>query len=219
MSRKFTFTALAVALGLVAGACSEQPAPTAAGEAFSPVSVEPMAVFTNGPDTPGIVVRFTTGYGLLFGDFDNQFLALYSWDDGLLGCTESTTLAPASIQDIFGGMGVFSQLFLAQASFVTVYDWTGFPTIDCALLTGATGRLLAQGNVQLEIFDNDVLGGRAFGGEGANAFGFNAAGRLTNVATGRPIGTRLHRTHLVLPDGTFRPNHVRWGPLLNPDPR
>ena len=80
-------------------------------------------------------------------------------------------------------------------------------------------KLLAQGNVNLLIFDNDLLGGKAFGGEGANAFGFNSGGRLTNVATGKSIGTRLHRTHLILPDGTFRINHVRQGPLLNPDPR
>ncbi len=33
MSRKFTFTALAVALGLVAGACSEQADPTSANDA------------------------------------------------------------------------------------------------------------------------------------------------------------------------------------------
>ena len=32
MSRKFTFTALAVALGLVAGACSEQVGPTSAND-------------------------------------------------------------------------------------------------------------------------------------------------------------------------------------------
>ena len=39
MSRKYTFTALALALGLVAGACSEQQVPTAADEAdFTAIS-------------------------------------------------------------------------------------------------------------------------------------------------------------------------------------
>jgi hypothetical protein len=200
--------------GLIVG-CREQSVPTATIAAVPGPSFN----FTNGPDNPGIVVRTETGFAILFADFDRQFLSLHSSDDALLGCTAATTFAPISIQRIFGGTGVFGRLMLAQDNFVTVYDWTGFPPIDCALLTGATGRLLAEGRAQLEVFDNDLLGGAAFGGEGANAFGFSSAGRLTNVATGKPIGYRLHRTHLILPDGTFKINLVRQGPLLNPDPR
>lgn len=212
--RAFTIPTLLLVASLAVG-CTDETAPTAATEAVAGPSFN----FTNGPDNPGIVVRFDFGFGFLFGDFDRQFIALISSDDGLLGCTAATSFEPASIQDIFGGTGVFGELFLSQNNFVTVYDWTGFPTIDCDLLTNVTGRLLAQGRSQLLRFDNDLPGGAAFGGEGANAFGWNSGGRLTNVATGRPIGYRLHRTHLIMPDGTFRPNLVRQGPLLNPDPR
>lgn len=213
--RAFTIPTLLLVASLAVG-CTDETAPTAATEAVAGPSFN----FTNGPDNPGIVVRFETGFALLFADFDQQFISLVSSDDGLLGCTAATSFEPLSVQNIFGGTGVFGQLVLSQMNFTTVYDWTGFPDpFDCDFLTNVTGRLLAQGSAQLLRFDNDLPGGRAFGGEGANAFGFNSAGRLTNVATGRSIGYRLHRTHLILPDGTFRLNLVRQGPLLNPDPR
>ncbi len=205
-------------LTAVAVSCTDQPVPTASSDL---PTAGPSFNFTNGPEEAGIVVRFETDTAFLFVDFDRQILSLHSSDDGLRGCTAATAFEPLDVQQVFGGNGRVARLRLAQKNFVTVYDWTGFPPINCPLLTNATGLLLAEGSSQLEEFDNDIEGGAGFPPfeEGANAFGFNSAGELTNVATGSSIGYRLHRTHLILPDGTLRINLVRQGPLLNPDPR
>lgn len=205
--------ALMVLAALAVG-CSEQRTPTESTETFT----KPAFNFANGPDEAGIVVRTSIAGATEFfvADFDRMLLGVHDSDNSPLDCfgtpTEWTTL---DIQDVL--VSDATKELLLTRDYVNVYEWTGFPTIDCTLINDPT-RHLAQGRVQFVLLDNDLNGPPP----GANSWGFRSAGSLDNLMDGgKKVGYKLIRKWLWRPkdDVTEVQLLVRDGPRLNPDPR
>lgn len=200
------------ALALSVG-CTDDNAPTASSEALPGPSFN----FTNGPDVAGIVVRFSISGlpGIIFFDPERLLISLHSSDDGLEGCGPATEFEALDFQRLFSPSGAIHQL-LMTTDFVNVYDVTGFPALDCALLTGATGRRLAAGRALFVATDNDIF----VSGPGAKAFGEGSAGHLNNLVNdgAESLGYNIMRRFVIKPDGSFE-LLASEGPALNPDPR
>lgn len=194
--------------------CSDQTAPTTSSEGTSTL---PSSLAKSPPALSGLVIRFAlnANAAAVFFDAARELVIVLSVDNGLLGCTAITQTSPLNFQAVFAPTGAELVLVKGQSLFVTVYDATGlFPfPLTCPFLTGATGRLLAQGAGQVLNTDNNVQ----VVGPGANAFGFRSNGTLQLVGGGGQVNFRLTQQFLIKPDGSFVP--LVGDIVLTPDPR
>ena len=188
MSATFRVTALAVALGLMAGACSEQPAPTAAGEAVFSTGSRTFDNFSNNPDNGNDrIFRFEQDVFLLLFQFPNDFpppgipdlVAIHSSTPDCGGILE-----PVSTQWVQDNP---DDPISAKIREVLLADPINIFVVDFAQEGNCFGlNLVASGTGKLVNTDNDLF---VFlrPHNNANAFGFTAQGRLTT-----PGGDRVH---------------------------
>lgn len=213
--RSLRISAVPCVFSLLALGCSDQVPPTAA--TTSPTA--PIFNFTNGPESPGPIMRISfppeAGFRILFFDQERLLLALLSQNNSLLGCNpDAITFESVDRQVIFNPVGPVMFLDQAADHFTTVYDVRGLPPLDCDLLTGASGRMLARGFTDVVLRDNDVF----VSGTRTNAFGVNANGRLDNLVAGGKLAFRLHfQAEINKSDDSFRVfvDDIK----LSPDPR
>ena len=214
MKRSTILSTILLATVFVVG-CSDQTAPTASSEGTPTL---PSSLAKSPPAVSGIVIRFAVNAGasLAFFDAARELVTVLSVDNGLLGCTAITQTSPINFQIVNSPTGAVQRLVKGQALFVTVYDATGlppFPPLTCPFLTGATGRLLAQGAGNFLNTDNNV----PVAGPGANAFAFRSNGTLQLVGGGGQVNFRLTQQFLIKPNGSFVP--LVGDIVLTPDPR
>ena len=182
-------------VALLAASCSDQKAPTALPESI-PVVTSSLAKSPPASSGP-IVVRFETGFAVTFFDPNRLLLALIASDNSFLGCSSPTVFEPADFQLIFSPSGPVHQLAKAKESFTAVYDVTGLPLLDCALLTGP--RKLAEGTAHHIATDNDLF----FSGTRTNTFRLKGNGQLTNLVDGGTVNYNLHFHFQIKQDGSF----------------
>ena len=168
MSRSFFTTALAVTLGLVAGACNEQQVPTAGDEAgFSATPGSPANSFSNNPDNGNPrIFRFNNGASFLIVDDDANLFSLQSGRDFLflstLGpppCREATFLSFEDIQRILHdpddpNSAMIKEIRQGKDIFIAVFQGPLETVSDCDDLIS---RLLGQGRGNFTNTDNDMF--------------------------------------------------------------
>ncbi len=160
-----------------------------------------------------VVVRLQTqgAFGLI--DFDRQVFALHSSDDSRGGCQTVTEVRTGEVQLVFTPSGAVHQLTQGEESFVTVYDLSGGPTIDCDFLNGATGRMIAEGAAAFVWRDNDLF----VTGSGAHVYGVHSSGRLNNLLDGGLLGYHANFRWQTTPSGSS--GALVRDIKLTPDPR
>jgi hypothetical protein len=176
----------------LASGCGGTEVPT------NPIAVAgpPAFNYTNGPGAPGAsgVIRFVDGIGFFVTDYDRGLTAFHG---------SSTTLAefcagappvpdPLSVQLISSPSGALHALFTAPAHHVLIY-----PASPPGCAFWATLPLLASGQAKLIRTDNDLVDA----GPGANAFGWQANGVLTDRVTGSAVRYSEVARMLVPPSG------------------
>ncbi|MCZ6756487.1 MAG: hypothetical protein O7E49_14355 [Gemmatimonadetes bacterium] len=176
MSRKYTFTALAVALGLVAGACSEQPIPTATDNATTAI-VPSVFNSDNAPPASGpFLVRGQTGFAVFYVDFEDGMLVVLGIDI-VQFCTSGAPFDIVAFQNISvpEDANRVNQLIHGDDLTTSVWPLFGF---NCGLFTSTAP--LASGTSDLISTDNDIFIFNNPDSRNANAFGFRAHGQLTD---------------------------------------
>ena len=192
-------------VGALASGCEERPLTAPGGV--------PTFSRARGPAESGVVVRFQFENVFPNFNFDDALLAITSSESGLgFGCTETTASHPFEGTNIFSPSGRIQFHYRNDEAFVTVYDWTGFPDLDCAFLADES-RILARGTAVVKANDNDT----AVDGPGINASTIEVRGVLIDV-NGQPVKYHLKRTLQFTEDGGFV-IRAAVGPSLSPDPR
>jgi len=138
--------------------------------------------FSNGPSAPGRshVIRVEGRNAFFIVDGQRGIMSFHGQDVTLTEfCAGSRDFDIMNRQFIELPSGAVQALFTSDDHHVWIYPAAPF---DCAILP--TLPLLASGQTRLVRTDNDLLG---FGGPGANAFGWNATGTLTDATTGAPV--------------------------------
>jgi len=135
--------------------------------------------FSSGPATPGSsgIVRFGDFVGFFVYDFQRGLLSIHSTSTPFADICAGTppTVDLLDIQTIATASGLHA-IFQGQNHNVLIYPAVPF---NCSSL--ATAPLIAAGTARLIRTDNDLLGG---GSPGVNAFGWQAHGSLSDIATG-----------------------------------
>lgn len=188
MSPKFRLTSLAMALGLVVGACGEQPVPTATDEAVFSTGVRTLDNFSNNP---------ANGNDRVFRFEQNVFFLIFQFPDDVpppgtpdLVAVHSSTPDCGGILEPVGTQWIMDNPddpLSAKIREVTLADPVNIFVVDLAQAGSCFGfRLVASGTGKLVNTDNDIF---TFlrPNNNANAFGFTAQGRLTT-----PAGDRVH---------------------------
>jgi hypothetical protein len=181
----------ALALAVLAVGCSDGGfAPPTSSPADRPAFN-----YSNGPGTPGQsgVIRFGDFVGIFVVDPEHGLLSIHSTSTPLAQiCTGTPPVVDIlEIQLLEAASGLHA-LFQGDEHNVLIYPVPTFPvaTFDCSVLVSLP--LLAAGQVRLIRTDNDLTAG---GQPGANAFGWQATGVLTDLQNG---GT-LHYNEIVRP--------------------
>jgi hypothetical protein len=172
----------ALALGLaavLAVGCSDRPtSPTALNETVPTPSFN----FTNGPTNPGPnIVRSQGIYVIGWADFQ-EGISAWAGIDIAQWCRDGTGFDVSDIQDINvpEDANRISELVHGNDVTTSVWPFTGF---DCDLFTTVTP--LATGTSDFRSTDNDLNTFLNPDSKNANAFGFNAHGKLTDASGSR----------------------------------
>jgi len=171
--------------------------------------------FSNGPETPGIIVRTETGFFLVAFDFENQLISIHTTTDDILGCRDLTNVFPdADFQRIFSPADeiLVQDLLLSKKHFVAVFDLSA-PLGTCEEILAAK---LAEGTAQFVLTDNDFFAFLRDFGIRANAFGFTAQGTLELMNGGGKAHYNTVQRFVFFP-----PDEVKVTEKINlrPDPR
>jgi len=150
--------------------------------------------YSNGPGTPGQsgVIRFGDFVGFFVVDPEHGLLSIHSTSTPLAQiCTGTPPVVDIlDIQLVEAASGLHA-VFQGDEHNVLIYPVLDpAATFDCSVLVNLP--LLAAGQVRLIRTDNDLLAG---GQPGADAFGWQATGVLTDLQNG---GT-LHYNEIVRP--------------------
>ena len=172
-----------IGLSVLALGCRDPSSPTVA------TSQPPLAFdFSSGPAVPGNsgIVRFGDFVGFFVYDVQRGLLSIHSTSTSFADICAGTppTVDFLNTQTIATASGLHA-IFHGQNHNVLIYPAVPF---DCRFL--ATAPLLAAGSAHIIRTDNDLL---ASGSPGVNAFGWQAEGSLTDVAS----GGGLHYTEIA----------------------
>lgn len=206
---------LTIAAGLTLLACSEPPAGVTGAD--RPSIPAPALGLEDAPATSGpIVVRFESGFGLAFADFDRELLAFHLLDDSLLGCREGTAESERlTVQAILEPNGVAQFIARSDAAFTAVYDLTGIglPSLPdiCDFLLGP--RRVAEGFSRFTLTENDFFDS----GTRRRTFSFKANGRLENLLGDGELSYDMNARFLERDDGGLKV--LARDVVLGPDPR
>lgn len=203
--------------------CMEATGPTSGiptGPAIE-AAPDPVFNFANGPANPGpLIARYTIAAEdivfLILFDFERSLMTTSTGDDGYgpFDCADATTtFEPLHVQEVNNPTGPISFVLKGDEVFHRVYDLTGVAALDCALLTNATGHLLAEGTGPVMQIDNDYF----ISETRANAFNFRINAQLASLVDGSAVGLHVIWGGAVLPTGVFQ--LFRSEIRLNPDPR
>lgn len=195
----FRFTALAVALGLVAGACSEQPAPTAAGDATA-AFINPMSVNTGGPANPGMSGVFR-GQDVIFvftTDPGRDVLAAHFQADDIFFCGGGSDFELSDFQVVNNQEDVLRTIDELRDAPIFLYQLSAFPGFGDEGCRFFAEDWLFQGTHTIRNHDNDL----GVAGRGANAFGWSGQGPVYDPG-GASHQYSEQQVGLILPDGTF----------------
>ena len=195
MVRRFTCTTLAVALGLMAGACSEQPAPTATDEGVAFASGPLLNTYTNGPLflEQAEIFRFDDTWFIRTNDFSQGLAARHyeGWRWRLCSDPQGVVWHEQIKGDIFTFVGealryvqqvrdapVTIYPIVDDPPWVPLFDENGDPipgqvAIFCDHLAN---DWLYFGTHNLTWTDSDISGGDDT--PGANTWGWTANGKV-----------------------------------------
>lgn len=196
----------------VAGACTDGPVGVTETEQATP---SPTFDFENAPATSGpFIVRFESGFGLVFSDSDRQLLSIHLLDDSFIGCRDETAESERlTVQAILEPDGVVQFLARSDATFTGVFDLTGLTSFPpfCEFALGP--RRIAEGFSRLTLTENDFFDS----GTRRRTFSFKANGQLENLLGGGDVSYNMEARLLEQADGTLEV--LLSDVVLSPDPR
>ena len=173
MSSTFRFAALAVALSLTVGACSEQSTPTAATDVISGASFN----FSNGPGNPGMsgVFRFEDVFVTFTTDPNRDVLAAHFQADDAFFCGGGSFFEFSDLQIVNNQDDVFRAVSQLVNAPLFLYELSTFPPPgDPDECRAFAEDWLYQGTHSMVVRDNDL----SLGGKGANSFAWQGHGTV-----------------------------------------
>ena len=216
MRRSVLAIAFSSLLLVSVSACDDAVSPTdVAGPDISATSSPAFKIGSESFFT-GAVYRFDYFGAVLLGNSGGGLLSLhtpymegvYHWWSSLGACDEATEIRTGIQQRVTTEHGML-RLSKFDKFHVLVYRWNGEP-ITCDLLNNVHGNLVAEGivdAVSVNHLDSSCPGGDTY-------WNWNVGGNVTDVSTGQTLGYGAHRTHVRMPDCTWRQNLSRKGPWL-----